>query len=336
MSESFSSVILAAGEGKRLNMEVPKPLAPAAGLKLIDFPIRELKKFSKNLNLKDNISCVVGHKRELVEEHISQYENVNTVLQEKQIGTGDAVKSYFLGVKDAKDYDFTLITCADTPLIRESHFQKLFSCLKDTKADAVVATFKTTNPTGYGRIVIGDKGLKIIEEKDANTQQKTIKIVNSGLYIFKTSYILDHLDSLNTNNQSGELYLTDLFQQGRNVTSCEFEDDGSFLGVNNPDQLDKVNTILRKERAAQLQNDGVYFVESRHTYLDYDVEIGRGTTVYPNNFIQSGTKIGEKCILLPGSVIKNTIIGKQTTIKPYCILEDSRLGDNVTIAHLPI
>lgn len=338
MSDKISCVILAAGEGRRLGLNVPKPLAPALGKALIDFPIRAVCNFSKNHKLGLNITAVVGHGRELVTEHISQYDEVNTVVQQKQLGTGDAVKSYFKGFKDADSYEYTMIICADTPLIRESQITQIFEELTSKQLDAVAATFRLTKPTGYGRIIPDKvKGFHIVEEKDADEQTKEVNLVNAGLYIFKTSYMTEHLNSLNSNNKAGEFYLTDLFESGRNVSFVEFDNSTAFLGVNTPEQLENVAHLLKKEKIAGLRANGVRFIDSRHCYVDDDVEVEAGTVIHPNTYLYGKTKIGKDSIISVGSVLTNAIVGNGCELKPYSVINESKLADGVAIgpfAHL--
>jgi bifunctional UDP-N-acetylglucosamine pyrophosphorylase/glucosamine-1-phosphate N-acetyltransferase len=216
MSLSIGAVILAAGEGKRLKLNAPKPLAPCLDKKLVDFPIKELKIFFSQNNLEGKITAVIGHQRELVRPYIEKnHPDVAFAVQEKQLGTADALRSYF-NVTD-KVFDYTLVICADTPIVSAIELTVMMNMLRDEKLDGVAASFIEKNPTGYGRIVRSEKGFSIVEEKDASEEIRKITEVNSGLYILKSSYVTEHLKKIDSNNKSGEFYLTDVFKSGLNV-----------------------------------------------------------------------------------------------------------------------
>ena len=324
--------ILAGGEGTRLCLDIPKALAPVLGRKLVDFPILAAKEFINHRKLEQVFGVVVGHRSEEVEKYVSSEHNqIEFAFQKKQLGTADALKSYFENVNGAKETDYTIVLCADTPLIRKKDLDILFETITSKALDAVVATFSTKKPHGYGRIVRKKKGLKIIEEKDTSCDQRLIKEVNSGLYIAKTKFILNHIYQIDSNNNSGEFYLTDIFNEGYNVQSFKFKDSYKFLGVNTLSDLERVTTFLRKEKNEILQTDGVYFIDSSSCYIDWDVVIKKGTKVYPNSILEGPCKIGRDVIIGAGSVITNSIIEDGVEIKPYCVLEKCLVRKESTI-----
>ncbi|OFZ23545.1 MAG: UDP-N-acetylglucosamine diphosphorylase/glucosamine-1-phosphate N-acetyltransferase [Bdellovibrionales bacterium RIFOXYA1_FULL_36_14] len=332
MKKTIGIVILAAGQGKRMGTDTPKPLLIASGKRLIDFPIHEAKMFCEKSNLSFLITAVTGHKRELVNEYLGQhYKDVATVFQKEQLGTADAIRSYFAQQKAGKDYDYTLILCADTPLIRSIHLSFLWKNLLSQNLDAVAATFIADDPAGYGRILRGEKGFRIVEHKDASEEQKIIDEVNSGLYIMKTDYLLSHLAEIDANNKSQEFYLTDVFKEEANVAPILFDDYKSFVGVNNPDQLEEVFLELNYEKIYDLKKNGVSFYDSSCTYVDWDVKVGAGSIVYPNVSLRGNSVIGKNVVIDSGSIIKDSIIGNQTTINPYSIIEKSHIGEKVSI-----
>ena len=132
MTISFGVALLAAGQGKRLNLKYPKPLAPIVGKCLMDFPIEQSIKFLRNEKIiKSSIVAIVGHKKELVEKKIDSISNIlnkeiETVFQEHQWGTADALKTYFEKNSNTKTNDYTLVICADTPLIRQADLSILY------------------------------------------------------------------------------------------------------------------------------------------------------------------------------------------------------------------
>jgi bifunctional UDP-N-acetylglucosamine pyrophosphorylase/glucosamine-1-phosphate N-acetyltransferase len=326
MNLTIGAVILAAGEGKRLKLDAPKPLAPCLDKKLVDFPIRELEKFFSRNKLQGNKTAVVGHQKELVQSYIaSRYPDVKFAVQVKQLGTADALRAYFDSSPETHKLDYTLVICADTPVVSEAELTKMLELLQGQKCDAVAATFQEKNPKGYGRIIRGKKGFHIVEEKDASDEQRKITEVNSGLYLLKTSYVLEHLKDIDSNNKSGEFYLTDVFKDDLNVQALCFPEGDTFLGVNNLEQLEYVEKILRKQKLKNLREDGVRFIDSSHTYIDDDVEVGAGTVIYPNTYLTGKTKIGKNVVIEMGAQIKDSEVADNAKILAYSILEGAKL-----------
>jgi bifunctional UDP-N-acetylglucosamine pyrophosphorylase/glucosamine-1-phosphate N-acetyltransferase len=322
MNFSIGAVILAAGEGKRLKLDAPKPLAPCLDKKLVDFPIRELKKFFSQNNLSGNITAVIGHERDLVKSYIEKNNSdVMFAIQEKQLGTADALRAYFHSSTATLNYDFTLVICADTPVVSAAELTEMLSLLKNENLDAVAASFVENNPKGYGRIVRGSKGFHIVEEKDANDEIRKITEVNSGLYIMKTKYVHEHLKAVDSNNKSGEFYLTDVFKDGLNVKAHCFPDGDVFLGVNTLEQLERVEYALRNRIKGQLRAQGVRFIDSAHTYIDSEVDIGEGSVIYPNTYITGKTKIGKNVVVEMGVQITHSILEDNTKVLAHSILE---------------
>lgn len=328
----INAVILAAGEGKRLKLKTSKPLAELCGQRLIDYPIQEFTLFLQKHNLKGQIGLVVGHEKEALTDYIlNKYGSnhpapLNFMVQEEQRGTADALKAYFKGISKADQGEYTLVLCADTPLIRSDDLEQLFSCmLQNSELLGTVATFNRQNPTGYGRIVkaLTNKGLHIVEEKDASPEIKKIEEVNSGLYIFRTDFIRSQLDLITNQNQSGEFYLTDVFKDHLPLQPVLFNEGDKFVGVNDLEQLEWVERKLRQEKVRKLRENGVRFIESQTAFVDWSVSIGEKTVIYPNSFIEGQTTIGTQSIIGPGCVIKDCQIASDVVIKPYSCLEKS-------------
>lgn len=336
MSDSFGCVILAAGKGTRLKLDDPKPLVPLMGRRLVDYAIESLQGFMAKNGSSGCVDLVVGHEKEKVKAHCEEVAQkfkakVSFSIQEEQLGTAHALKCFFDQNKEASSYDYTVVMCADTPLISADVLSELFSELKKNNLDGVAATFEAKDPTGLGRIVRSEKGFKIVEHKDASEEQRAIQEVNSGMYIIKTSYVLEHLSKIGSDNAAGEFYLTDLFQEGASVSPKLFEDSNTFLGVNDLAQLEQIENLLRRRKAHSLRENGVRFIDSRHVYIDEDVTVESGTTIYPSVNLFGQTKIGKNSSIQTGSIIIDSIVGDETVIKSYSSLEESSVGTDVTV-----
>jgi bifunctional UDP-N-acetylglucosamine pyrophosphorylase/glucosamine-1-phosphate N-acetyltransferase len=335
MGDSIGLVILAAGKGTRMKIETPKALAKTCGKTLLDYVVNGLLSFAKDSSLKAEIGLVVGHKKELIEEWLATHpakDQLKTAWQKEQKGTADALKACFNDLPHFWNYDYTLVACADTPMIQASEFHTLFSTLKShPELVGVAATFEAHDPKGYGRIVHSDKGFHIVEEKDTNDVEKNITEVNSAFYILRTKHVKEVLGSIGNNNKSGEFYLTDLFQDKFAVKAVKFPSEIPFLGINTMEQLAEVTSLLKARKLKQLMIDGVEFLNPESVYIDQDVTIGVGATIYPNVTLLGKTSIGEKVIVESGSFIKNSTIYANAEILANSYLEEAIVHEKATI-----
>ncbi len=336
MSDKIGIALLAAGKGTRMKINRPKTLAPLMGRTILDFILDSLKEFSLKKQLHSSIGLVVGHQKELVKEHIENFypEDKKIVLahQKEQLGTADALKSYFHDVKGAWDKDYTFVVCGDTPLLTSYVFEQMYELMeKESSLDGVCASFYADDPAGYGRIIKSPIGFQIVEEKDATNEQKQIKEVNSGLYLLKTSFIKERLALLDSNNKAGEFLLTDLFQKDFQVKVMAFEDSQTFLGINTLEQLEQAESILRKKKTKKLQLSGVRLIDSSSCYIDWNAEIEAGSTIYPNVVIEGKTRIGESVVIESGVVIKDSEIGPGSSIYANSYLEEASVGRGVSV-----
>ena len=335
--DTFGIVILAAGRGKRLNMLESKPLAPLMGRKLIDFSLRPLRMFLQGRE--GWMTVVLGHKRELVENHLHlEYSSsLRIACQAEPRGTGDAVRSYFNDCADAKDLKYTIVACGDTPLLDEGIFVNLLEHLKEKKLLGVVATFHAANPTGYGRIVRGEQGFRIVEEVDCSEEMKKITEVNSGVYIVETAYLLSRLKKVECSGVTQEFYLTDIAADSPDFGALPFDRGERFAGVNTLKQLESAEGVLRRRKIEGLREQGVLFLDSRHVYIEDPVEVARGTRIEPHVHLRGKTVVGSNCLLENGVVVKDSSIQNGAVVKAYSYIEGGRIGERCQVgpfAHL--
>lgn len=335
MSETIGLVILAAGKGTRMKIETPKALVKTCGRSLLHYVVDACLNFATHSSLKAEVGIVVGHKKELLEEWLSthpQKSYLKTAWQKEQNGTADALKSCFNDLPHFWDYDYTVVACADTPMIQEKEFIALFSALKShPELVGVAATFEAHDPKGYGRIVHGTKGFHIVEEKDADEKQRSITEVNSGFYILKTKHVKEVLNSISNNNKSGEFYLTDLFQDKFAVKAVKFPSEIPFLGINTMEQLAEVTSLLKQRKMKQLMIDGIEFLNPASVHIDFDVTIGVGSVIYPNVTLLGKTSIGSKVIVESGTLIKNSTVKDNVEILANSYLEEALVHEDATI-----
>ncbi|MCL1834257.1 MAG: sugar phosphate nucleotidyltransferase [Leptospirales bacterium] len=216
-----------------MKSDIPKVLHPLCGKSLIEHVVDNL-----NLAGVDDILVVVGYRGEEVIDRLGS--RVNYAWQHEQLGTGHAVmqaEEYF------KNYNGDIIVaCGDVPLIKPETFKNLMALAGDDKTGAVVLTMIQDNPAGYGRIVKENKRFaRIVEEKDANDEERKIREVNSGTYIFKDKYLFEGLKRINTKNAQGEYYLPDvlnyILSAGLNVEIEQLSDSIEGSGINTKEEL---------------------------------------------------------------------------------------------------
>ena len=182
MAKQLTCVILAAGKGTRLKRKVAKPILPLLGKCLIDYVIRPVSQ----LKLSIDYSVIVGHQKEEIKSYLAE-SNFEFINQDLQLGTGHALQEF---VKQTSlDNENILVLCADTPLINSSVLDLFINDFEQSNLMASVLGFEADNPFGYGRIKESDKGIQIIEEKDASDEERKISLVNSEFIFLKNHFL---------------------------------------------------------------------------------------------------------------------------------------------------
>ena len=325
------SLILAAGKGTRMKSSKPKVLHKVNGVPMLKSVVNVLENIGNEKNI-----FILGHKKEDV---LAEMGNIDYVVQKEQLGTGHAILIAKDKIKENKQD--VLITCGDTPLLKEETLQNLKNVFNEKNLDCIVLSCKVKNPFGYGRIIKENgKISNIVEEKEATEDEKKIDEINTGVYIFKYESLLYAIDKIDNNNSKGEYYLTDaikiLSNENYNVDSFQIEDEDEILGVNSKVQLAEANKILRNRKNIELMDNGVILIDPNTTYIENGVEIGQDTIIYPNVTIQGNTKIGKDCEILGNSRIENSKIGDNVKIEAS-IVEQSIIEAGATVgpfAHL--
>jgi bifunctional UDP-N-acetylglucosamine pyrophosphorylase/glucosamine-1-phosphate N-acetyltransferase len=324
---SYTAVILAAGKGVRMKSNLPKVVHKAAGKPLVAHVVDAVQA----AGIKD-IVVVVGHGREHVEKVFTD-DGVQLVVQEEQLGTGHALQQAQEQVDPAST---VLVLAGDIPLLRPSTLKALLDYHQQGQAEATVLTTHLEQPTGYGRVLRDEQGYfaRIVEEKDASPEEKSINEINSGIYCFQAGSVFRVLQQLRPANAQGEYYLTDVLEilksEGHRVQVMAAADSEEIHGVNDRIQLAQAEKILRRRKNDQLMRDGVTLVEPDSIMIDSQVTIGRDTVVMPFTLIQGKTIIGEGCEIGPWTNINDSTIGDRVVIESSRVKE-AQISDDCVI-----
>lgn len=320
------AVILAAGKGTRMRSKLPKVLHKVGGKAMLQHVL-----YAADAAGAAEKIVIVGHGAELVESMVGEQGKI--VLQAEQLGTGHAV----MQTKDALA-GFTgtaMILCGDTPLLDGEELKKFYEAHVQSGAAATVLTAFMDNPFGYGRIVRDADGnvQGIVEEKDADAQQKLIKEINTGIYCLECPLMFDVLATLTCDNAQGEYYLTDVLtklnEAGKKVGGVVTEDSDMVMGINSRRQLAEAESVMRVRILNKLMDEGVTIMDPASTFIEGSVKIGRDTVIYPFTWLEGSTEIGEDCEIGPNVRLTNVEVGNGTHLQ-FVYGHDCKVCDEVT------
>jgi len=330
-------LILAAGKGTRMNSSKPKVVHPILSKPMISYVMDsvELLKPQKTY-------VVVGYKKELIENVLSDSgKKIEYINQKQQLGTGHAIKISKSAMGKFKGD--ILVLNGDCPGVLPSTLKRLIEKHKKTKSVISLITSNVINPKGYGRIIRDVKGniQKIVEEKDATTQDRRVNEINSGIYCVKSDYLWHSLDKIRTNNNQKEYYLPDIIKyavdKGSKVAVMKLSDADEIMGINNRQELATLEKIIKQKVIHKLQNKGVTVIDPASTYISPDVKIGRDTVINPNTYLYGKTIIGTECEIGPNVFIDNSSLSSNVKIKFSSYLNNCSVNKNVSVgpfAHL--
>jgi bifunctional UDP-N-acetylglucosamine pyrophosphorylase/glucosamine-1-phosphate N-acetyltransferase len=318
----YEAVILAAGKGTRMRSEIPKEAHQVAGKPMVLHVVNAVRAVGAG-----KIILVVGHGREQVQSLFDPVADaVQFALQEEQLGTGHAL----MQAQEMVNPDHNvLVLPGDTPLLQAGTLAELMRVHEESGAAATVLSTRMENPYGYGRIVRSEDGTfqRIVEEKDASEEEKSIQEINSGMYCFKAREAFTALKNLSTANAQGEYYLTDILellnQQGQKVAVCLLDAGEDIYGINDRVQLAEAEKILRRRKNEALMRSGVTIMDPASTFIDLDVEVGSDTVLYPFTILEGQTRIGSRCMIGPSTRIRDSIIGSDVHIESSSINQAS-------------
>lgn len=321
------TVILAAGKGTRMKSKLPKVLHKVGGKPMLEHVLDAADEAGAERNI-----VVTGFGGDMVRKTIGS--RAEFVEQTEQLGTGHAVQQAEPLLNE--ETGTVMVLCGDTPLLTGALLKKFVEAHKETGASATVLTAIMPDATGYGRIVRTPAGTveRIVEHKDATDEERKIHEVNSGIYCFEAADLFQALSQVTNDNAQGEYYLPDVLgilrDEGRKIWAVAADDYEETLGVNSRVQLAQAEKILRTRKNRELMESGVTIMDPDTTYIDSDVEVGMDTVIYPNTWLEHGTKIGECCEIGPSARFQNVKCGNNVTGQ-FVYAHDCEIEDGVIL-----
>jgi bifunctional UDP-N-acetylglucosamine pyrophosphorylase/glucosamine-1-phosphate N-acetyltransferase len=331
---SMALVILAAGQGTRMNSDLPKVLHPIGGAPMLVHAIR-----SGEVLEPARIVVVTGHGGEAVARAAVDYQpGAEIVVQEDRLGTAHAVAQ----AKDAlAGFDGDVIVLyGDTPFIRPGTLERMQAAR--AAHDVVVLGFEAADPGRYGRLVMAGETLeRIVEFKDATDEERSITLCNSGVVAAQASVLFDLIDGVGNDNAAGEYYLTDIVGLARErglsagaVTCAEAE----TLGINSRAELAGAERLFQERMRAEALEDGVTLVAPETVFFAFDTVVGRDTVVEPNVVFGPGASVESEAHIRAFSHLEGCHVSRGAVVGPYARLrpgaelaEDVRVGNFVEI-----
>ncbi|MEN4753080.1 bifunctional UDP-N-acetylglucosamine diphosphorylase/glucosamine-1-phosphate N-acetyltransferase GlmU [Pseudomonas sp. Ps21-P2] len=318
---SLDIVILAAGQGTRMRSALPKVLHPVAGKSMLGHVIHSARQLSPQ-----GIHVVIGHGAERVREQLAS-DDLNFVLQDKQLGTGHAVAQAL----PALTAETVLILYGDVPLIQVETLHRLLALVNDQQLGLL--TVKLEDPTGYGRIVrdVQHRVSAIVEHKDATEEQKAIKEGNTGILAVPGKCLADWLGRLSNKNAQGEYYLTDVIAMAVNdglvVATAQPDDAMEVQGANDRKQLAELERHYQQREARRLMALGVTLRDPARFDVRGDVTVGRDVMIDVNVILEGRVVIEDDVSIGPNCVIKDSTLRKGAIIKANSHLEGAIVGE---------
>ena len=323
--------ILAAGKGTRMKSNLPKVLHSLGGKSLVERVIESAEPLSPSRKL-----VIVGYQSQEVKTAIDSIHGVEFVEQTVQLGTGHAIQQLLPYLQDYTGD--LLILNGDVPLLRTETLKALLQTHQENHNSCTILTAQLANPQGYGRVFRDSAGVvqKIIEDKDCTPNQRENNRVNAGIYCFRWPDLANILPHLQANNAQKEYYLTDAVTQVGKVMAVDVQDYQEILGINDRLQLAAANDIFQRRIHAKWLLAGVTLIDPASITIDETVELQPDVIIEPQTHLRGKTVIKSGSRIGPGSLIENSDLGENVTVL-YSVVTDSIIQNNTRIgpyAHL--
>lgn len=317
--------VLAAGKGTRMKSDLPKVLQPLAGATLVERVLASCRSLRPERQL-----LIVGHQAERVEASLSAWGGLEFVLQQPQNGTGHAVQQL---LEPLADFDGELLVLnGDVPLLREQTIADLLQRHRASGAAVTLLTARLTDPTGYGRVFADAEGQvsAIVEHRDCSEAQRRNTLINAGIYCFDWRRLAAVLPQLRSDNDQGELYLTDSVAMLSPAMHVEVADADEINGINDRLQLAQCEAVIQDRLRCHWMREGVTFVDPGSCTLSDGTRFGRDVVVEPQCHFRGDSVIGDGCRIGPGSLIDNARLADRVEVV-YSVVRQATVAEGCAI-----
>lgn len=327
-----AAVILAAGQGTRMQSALPKVLHPVGGRPMIDWSIA----LAQSVGC-DRILVVCSPAGEAVQDHVVDLLGPSAVtIQDPPRGTGHAVLTAQQALSDFEGE--LVVLCGDVPLIETETLEGLFA---EVSAGATVGVlgFEAADPGAYGRLITDAAGNleAIVEAKEATPEQLAVSFCNSGVIAAPSKIMFDLLSKVTNDNIKGEYYLTDIVELAREAggicrtVSC---DEAQVMGINTRAQLANAEAAFQARKRGQVLASGVTMTAPETVYFSYDTEIETDALIEPNVVFATGVTVKSRARIRAFSHLEGAVVGAESVIGPFVRLRPgAELESNVKIGN---
>lgn len=329
---SIALIVLAAGQGTRMNSDLPKVLHQIAGAPLVVHAMQSGATLSPERTV-----IVAGHGADAVTRAVTDHDpDAQVVMQAEQKGTGHAVATALPALEGFQGK--VIVLYGDTPLLRAETLETLAA----SEAEVTVLGFHAADPKRYGRLIVeGDSLTRIVEFKDATEAERKIRLCNSGVMAVDAGRLAALVSGLSNENAAGEYYLTDIVAAARaaggmaRVVIC---DETETLGVDTRTQLAAAEAAFQQRARAEALANGVTMVAPETVFFAWDTHVGRDAILHPNVFFGLGVTVESGAEILPFCHLAGCHISRGATVGPFARLrpgtelaEDVHVGNFVEI-----
>jgi bifunctional UDP-N-acetylglucosamine pyrophosphorylase/glucosamine-1-phosphate N-acetyltransferase len=321
MSSDLAAVVMAAGLGTRMRSATPKHFHPVLGRRVVDWVLETARALAP-----EPLVVVTSP------ESQAQFDGVEVAVQERPLGTGDAISAARAALEGrATD---VLVLSGDSPLLTPALLEDLVAVHRRNGAAATVLAFEPPDAGSYGRIVRDEDGSvrEIVEAADAGPDQLSLREANSSTYVFREASLWAALERLEPANAQGELYLTDavrhLIEAGERVTVHTAPDPTEAEGVNTRGELAAAAAALRDRINAEHMEAGVTLVDPTSTWIDRDVTLEPDVTIHPFTILRGRTAVRTGAEVGPHVVAVDAEIGPNAIVGPFCYLRPGTVLDS--------
>lgn len=334
-AQNLACVILAAGKGTRMRSSLPKVMHKVMGkpmlMNVVDTTLAARAQ---------KIIVVTSPDMEPVRDQVKNAygSKVHNAVQQKQLGTGDAVKAALSTLSGFSGN--VMVLYGDTPLISEETILSMAKILDSAPKTAVtVLGMEIHTPNAYGRLVLDKKGNieRIVEVKDATEKEKKITWCNSGVMAIRAAVLPKLLAKLDNKNANGEFYLTDVVKHARAAGhSCSMftTDPKELLGVNSRVELAMAESIAQNKIRQRMMESGVTLIDPQTVYFSHDTKLGKDVIVHPHVVFGSKVDVEENVEIRSFCHIEGAVIRKNATVGPFArIRPDSEVGESAHVGN---